>query len=112
MRSTNDLGIPLDTLRKKVLEQGDTVAYDDLMTELIDYNIDERIKWSKTMAVKHDFNRAYEDYIGWLSMKCGSRDFSSCLTKNERDTVILFLKRLKAKGPLWTDEYDKQFNLD
>jgi hypothetical protein len=111
MTTMNDRGIPLDTLEQKILNHGDTSAYDDLMIELLDYNIEERIKWAKIMADKYDYTRAYNDYLSGISLKCEPEPPFSCLTKNEKDTVAIFLKRAIEKGDSAAMEFKKEYNI-
>jgi hypothetical protein len=107
----NDLGIPLDTLERKVLVNGDTIAYEDLMIELLDYGIEEEIKWSKIMAVKHHYVDACVDYFQLMTIKCEPEPPFSCLTKNEKDTVILLLNYAIAKGDSSAIELKKEYNI-
>ncbi|MBS1635875.1 MAG: hypothetical protein JST26_08110 [Bacteroidetes bacterium] len=108
-RSMNDLGMPIDTLERRVLQAGDTLAYDQLMIELLDYSIEERIKWSKIMADKYHYIPAYTDYLQQLLMK-SSHNWRE-LTQGEKDTAILFINQAVMHGDSLAVELKKEFGL-
>ncbi len=61
-RSMNDYGYDMDSLRRLVIQKGDTTAYGDLYIMALDYDPNEMMPYTFIMASKYDYPPAYIDF--------------------------------------------------
>ena len=103
-RSTNDPGVPMETLKEKIISDGNENAYERLGIAYLDYNIPEEvIIYSTIMATKYQSPSAnFYVYYDLVSVhKNGLADMSEDL----RTIAIQYLKRSASfKDPGACDE--------
>ncbi|GIQ57632.1 hypothetical protein Flavo103_07680 [Flavobacterium collinsii] len=114
----NQTSIAKDTLAAKIRKDGDKDAYDELFYSLMESTIDERtdsiMVYSKIMAEKYHYERAYFDYFQALCRKANISydygDYSSInLTKADSVTKRLgkeWLAKMVTDKLLTKQQYD------
>ena len=65
--SMNDTGIPINELKTKALEKGDTIAYWNLTTEYLDFATEDFLPIALEMANGQNYPRAYFDVYSTIT---------------------------------------------
>jgi hypothetical protein len=91
-RSMNDPGVPISELEDKALNDGDTAAFDLLVTSYLDYAQGEFLPIAKKMAKKHNYSRAYfEVYEQLLEPSDNGMSLENC-DEHTREIALDYLK--------------------
>ncbi|WP_374175087.1 hypothetical protein [Flavobacterium tructae] len=101
----NQISTAKDTLVSKIRKDGDRDAYDELFYSLMESTVDERtdsiMVYSKIMAEKYHYERAYFDYFQALCRKAGIRydygNYSSINLTNTDSVTKRLAKEWLAK---------------
>jgi hypothetical protein len=102
-----------DSLKRQVIYKGDTNAYYNLFIGFIDMyayeGTDSLMKYSKIMAEKYHYKRAYSDYFYGLCDKYdidhSTTDLSK-LNEKEKKEVIEWLKKMVENEQITQAEFD------
>jgi TPR repeat protein len=102
-RSTNTPKESPSELKKAIIENGDTLAYDKLFTMYLDYKYQEELLfYSLIMANKYNYIDAYFDvFYEFFSINeyyGGERNSLDSLDKDSKDMAIRYLKQAVNKG--------------
>lgn len=114
----NQITTNYDTLIHRVKNHGNIDAYDELFYGFIDANENERtdsvLKYSKVMAEKFNYERAYFDYFGAFeekyNVKVDFKKYSSIdiskVEKAPREEATELLKNMIREKMMTQEQFD------
>jgi hypothetical protein len=91
-RSTNDPGVPMETLKEKIISNGNESAYERLGIAYLDYNISQEVMiYSTIMANKYHSPEAY--FYVYHDLVSVHENGLADMSKDLREIAIQYLKK-------------------
>jgi len=91
-RSINDPGIPMETLKEKIISNGNENAYERLGIAYLDYNIPQEVMiYSTIMANKYQSPRAY--FYVYYDLVSAHKNGLADMSEDLRTIAIQYLKK-------------------
>ena len=100
---------PESELIQKIIQTGDTAAYNNLSTAYLDHAHGDFLVWALLIANKYDYPQAYFDVFVQLSELSPDSNSIDMLDNKTQSMAIEYLRRATDKGHHQAPEILRQF---